>query len=214
MAKNTLPTNFKDDILNASMNGKRRYNLIQNSDGTVSLEDASTYDQVGSEYGAGQVNAVNKAVNESADAGKIIDDVDDISAVTKEGYIAGALALKEVNNSLNKVKTYVGSDGKLHFTDASGADSVLPFTNVKWNEATYTASATYREDNNNYKVVYKTNITGKTLFEDLFFQVVAHTSCGDGTEVIISSYSYDPNTGNLTIVGWYSQSSKIKVWYR
>ena len=29
---------------------------------------------------------------------------------------------------MGKVKTYVGSDGKLHFTDASGADSVLPFS--------------------------------------------------------------------------------------
>lgn len=117
MAKNTLPTNFKDDILNASMNGKRRYNLIQNSDGTVSLEDASTYDQVGSEYGAGQVNAVNKAVNESADAGKIIDDVDDISAVTKEGYIAGALALKEVNNSLGGFQFKTVDDEKKVSTD-------------------------------------------------------------------------------------------------
>ena len=30
--------------------------------------------------------------------------------------------------SLNKIRTYVGSDGKLHFTDASGADTVLPFS--------------------------------------------------------------------------------------
>ena len=36
-----------------------------------------------------------------------------------------------VNNSLAKVKTYVGSDGKLHFRDASGADSVLHFSSFK-----------------------------------------------------------------------------------
>lgn len=28
----------------------------------------------------------------------------------------------------NRIKTYVGSDSKLHFTDATGADSVLPFS--------------------------------------------------------------------------------------
>ena len=43
MAKQTLPVNFKDDILNSSMGGKRRYNLIQNSNGTVSLEDVTSY---------------------------------------------------------------------------------------------------------------------------------------------------------------------------
>lgn len=32
-----------------------------------------------------------------------------------------------LNDSLGQVRTYVGSDGKLHFVDASGADSVLPF---------------------------------------------------------------------------------------
>lgn len=45
-----------------------------------------------------------------------------------------------LNNSLTKVKTYVGSDGKLHFTDASGADSVLPFSNIKIVNGTFRAS--------------------------------------------------------------------------
>lgn len=128
MAKNTLPVNFKDDIMNSSMGGKRKYKMINNSDGTISLEDATTYDQVGSNFGAAQLNATNQAVNAAADAGKIIDDIDAIRNVTKEGYMAGALALKQVDESLVKVRTYVGSDGKLHFVDASGADSVLPFS--------------------------------------------------------------------------------------
>lgn len=65
MAKSTLPENFKDDVLATSMGGKRRYRLIHNSDGTVSLEDATTYTQVGSNFGASQVNATNAAVNAS-----------------------------------------------------------------------------------------------------------------------------------------------------
>lgn len=135
MAKNTLPTNFKDDILNSSMNSKRKYNMIQNTDGTVSLEDASTYDQIGSEYGASQVNATNKAVNESADAGKIIDDVDDINAVTEKGYIAGALALKALNSSLETLGGFTPvideSTGQItgYTTTIGGADTVFPFKN-------------------------------------------------------------------------------------
>lgn len=33
----------------------------------------------------------------------------------------------EINQSLNNVRTYVGEDGKLHFVNSAGADSVLPF---------------------------------------------------------------------------------------
>lgn len=65
MTKSTLPVNFKDDVLASSMGGKRRYKLIHNSDGTVSLEDATTYTQAGSNFGAAQVNATNTAVNAS-----------------------------------------------------------------------------------------------------------------------------------------------------
>lgn len=137
MAKSTLPTNFKDDILNSSMGGKRRYKLINNSDGTVSLEDASAYDQVGSEYGASQVNAANAAVNASADAGKIIDDIDDINAVTAKGYIAGALALKNVNNSLGGMKFGKDGDGNYGYYGADG--SLIPFNGYK----TITRSGTY-----------------------------------------------------------------------
>ena len=97
MAKQTLPTNYKDDVLATSMGKKRRYNLIQNDDGTISLEDATEYVQEGDNYGAAQLNATNQAVNESVDQAKIIDSLDDISANTQPGMVAGALAVAELN---------------------------------------------------------------------------------------------------------------------
>lgn len=100
MAKAILPTNFQDDILNASMGGKRRYRLINNTDGTVSLEDVTTYDQVGSNFGAGQTNQTNAAVNESLDSSKVIDSLDDIAANTQPGMPAGALAVAQLNSDL------------------------------------------------------------------------------------------------------------------
>ncbi len=33
----------------------------------------------------------------------------------------------EVNRSLTNVRTYVGEDGKLHFVNSTGADTVIPF---------------------------------------------------------------------------------------
>ncbi len=100
MAKATLPANFKDDVMSSSMGGKRRYNLIHNSDGTVSLEDVTSYTQVGNSFGAAQVNAINTAVNASVDKAVVIDDLADIAANTTPGKVAGALALAELNRDM------------------------------------------------------------------------------------------------------------------
>lgn len=126
MAKTTLPTNYVDDVLNGAMDGKRRYREIPNADGTFSLEDATTYDQVGSNFGASQVNLMNDNINQSFDANKMLKTMDEVNAVTQEGYGVDALVVKELNNSL-VANIYVGSDGKLHKVQG-GADSVLPFS--------------------------------------------------------------------------------------
>ena len=126
MAKATLPVNYVDDALNSAMDGKRRYKVINNADGTISLEDVTTYDQVGSNFGASQLNAICKAINESADSGKIIDDIDAIRATTQEGYIAGALALKAVDSSLGTLSFGQDDNGNWGYRIA-GADPVIPF---------------------------------------------------------------------------------------
>ena len=100
MAKQTLPVDFQDDLLNVSMGEKRRYRMINNSDGTVSLEDVTVYDRIGSNFGAGQINATNQAVNESFDKNKLIRDLDTINALTEEGYAVDALSVKQITESL------------------------------------------------------------------------------------------------------------------
>ena len=107
MAKNVLPVDFQDDILAESMNGRRKYQMITNSDGTVSFVDVTEYKQVGSNFGQAQVNATNEAVNESADKNKIIDDKDDLVANSQAGMMAGALAVKAIREELNQnMNTY------------------------------------------------------------------------------------------------------------
>ena len=59
-----LKTNYKDDVLDTSVNEKRKYNMIQNADGTVSFEDVTTYSQIGDNFGAVDINATNEKVNE------------------------------------------------------------------------------------------------------------------------------------------------------
>lgn len=103
MAKQELQVDFKDDVLQAAMAGKRKYRVIQNEDGTISLEDVTEYSQVGSNFGASKMNATNMAVNESLDKNKVIDSLSDIEANEVPGYAAGALAVRELNGNCIKV---------------------------------------------------------------------------------------------------------------
>lgn len=54
-----LKTNYKDDVFS----GNRKYNKIDNADGTISLVDATTYTTVGDTFGATDVNAITTQVN-------------------------------------------------------------------------------------------------------------------------------------------------------
>ena len=58
-----LKTDFKDDVLNTEVNDKRRYRMIQNSDGTVSFEDVTDYLTVGDDFGSAEVNEITGAIN-------------------------------------------------------------------------------------------------------------------------------------------------------
>ena len=51
-----------------------------------------------------------------------------LAANNASGKSVDALVVKEINNNLTKVKTYVGTDGKLHSVDGTGADTVLNFS--------------------------------------------------------------------------------------
>lgn len=59
-----LKTTYKDDILDTTQNTKRKFNMIQNTDGTVSFEDVTDYSQVGDTFGAADMNAITGTVNE------------------------------------------------------------------------------------------------------------------------------------------------------
>lgn len=63
MADTTLKTNYKDDVLDTSKNTQRKYQMIQNDDGTVSFVDVTEYSQVGDSFGANDINTTNKAIN-------------------------------------------------------------------------------------------------------------------------------------------------------
>ncbi len=128
MAKQVLPTNFMDDILNESMNGKRRWIITQNDDGTYTFEDATTYDQLGNTFGQAQVNEMNKAINESVDQARVIDDYKTLAAVNQNGFVPGAKPVAQLISDLGGLVFAQDADGNWGYK-AGGADTVIPFKN-------------------------------------------------------------------------------------
>lgn len=92
-----LSTDFKDDIL-ASQNSKRKYTQVNNPDGTVSFQDSTAYSQVGSSYGAKEVNEEREAIN-NIYANKLVT-LDEIDLVTEPGFFVDAQVVKELNSKM------------------------------------------------------------------------------------------------------------------
>lgn len=59
-----LKINYVDDVLDATKNQLRKYQQIQNDDGTVSFVDVTEYTQLGTSFGAKDINDTNAAIND------------------------------------------------------------------------------------------------------------------------------------------------------
>lgn len=70
-----LKTDYKDDVLDVTQNEKRKYRIINNDDGSVSLEDVTVYLQNGDSFGANEINEINQKVNETAGNVIVVNDV-------------------------------------------------------------------------------------------------------------------------------------------
>ena len=112
------------------------------------------------------------------------------SATTKHGAINGitsdlsgeaediAASIKcvnQLNSSLttktSNIKTYVGSDGKLHFKDASGADTVLNFSSSVFGTHTFTKGEVLEIDTGLSKIKHFVlhNTLTETNYNDLIY---------------------------------------------
>lgn len=115
-----LPVNFKDDIL-ASSNPKRKYQQTFNTDGSVSLEDVTQYNQKGSEFGASQVNQTNGAVNNIYD--ERILTLEELELVTEPGFFVDALAVKELNSNMTNLLLIKRKSNRINVTAGQNTSS-------------------------------------------------------------------------------------------
>lgn len=113
-----MKTDWKDDVLAPIMKGKRRYNIYENDDSTVSFIDATQYSQVGDNFGAAELNQIGEEINESVDmitaavqsaqasAESAQASADKASEFTPEGYDAFVSSTELRLDGLRNFNTY------------------------------------------------------------------------------------------------------------
>ena len=90
-----LKTNYVDDVLDTTKNQLRKYRPIQNDDGTVSFVDVTEYKQVGTSFGAKDINDTNAAINDVN--GKLDNKIDSNRFIMSDtGSISGFVKNNEV----------------------------------------------------------------------------------------------------------------------
>lgn len=206
MAYTPLRTDFKDDILDSS-NYKRKYKQVVNNDGTFSFQDETTYQQVGSDYGAKEVNEERAAINEIYE-NKLVT-LDDVALVTEEGFFVDALAVKELNSKLANTNTNLAKantvleNRKPIFIDSTSTGSVT-FDTTKFLKSGITYAFVVVVNSNLNSGTYAQEITCKLndvlIGKNGNYYTLTSTfpgKCSKGDRIHITSYK---NGGNWS--GW------------
>lgn len=120
-----LPTNYKEDIFQ----GNRKYQIVENGDGTVSFIDVTEYSQEGDTFGAAQINEINTKVNAHDDS---------INSHTS--------SISSLNTSMNTANTNITNLGRqLRSAGASGTNFYFDYKNGKygWNSSSARGADTF-----------------------------------------------------------------------
>lgn len=105
-----LKTNYKDDVLDTTQNTKRKYQMIDNGDGTVSFEDVTEYLQQGDSFGADDVNAITDAINKNdgVPVGAVVTfDGSQLPSGFEPYTTAEQSAIAQINDNLTALETRI-----------------------------------------------------------------------------------------------------------
>lgn len=110
-----LKTNYVDDVLDTTKNQLRKYQQIQNDDRTVSFVDVTEYTQVGTPFGAKDINDTNAAINDvngklsTATEAIVHDNITGIFTYTRIGYICVGCGTLTVTNDIDAYSAIVSN---------------------------------------------------------------------------------------------------------
>ncbi len=185
-----LSTDFKDDILDSSNTG-RKYRQITNNDGTMSLQDETTYQQVGSVYGAKEINEEREAIN-NIYANKLVT-LDEIDLVTEKGFFVDALAVKELNSNLTKTNTVLENRKPIFIDSTAQGTANLNTNNFLKSGVTYAFVVTVSSalSSESYKHEILCSLNGVLIGQNGNYYRLTSTfagKCTKGDKLQITSY--------------------------
>ena len=118
-----LKTNYVDDVLDTTKNQLRKYQQIQNDDGTVSFVDVTEYTQVGTSFGAKDINDTNAAINDvngkldTATEAIVHDNITGIFTYTKIGHMCIGCGTLTTTNDIDAYSAIVAELPKTYTGD-------------------------------------------------------------------------------------------------
>lgn len=60
-----LKTDYKDDVLDLTQNANRKFQEIENQDGSISFNDVTVYETTGDTFGAADANSITRALTDT-----------------------------------------------------------------------------------------------------------------------------------------------------
>ena len=110
------------------------------------------------------------AIQNKAVTGNILNSLAEVSAATQQNTIAGALALKEVNDSLGGFTPVIDDTGKIigYKTTIGGADTVFPFKSNNFGNFDITGWTITKDE----------NAVGDISSNGLWFYAKTNSDCG------------------------------------
>ena len=110
-------TDYKNDKLLTASNRKRKFKVIENDDGTVSFDDVTAYEQRGNGFGADEVNAIHRDLNDyEADLKRANEDI----GVERE----------RINNLARAEESGMSTDAERELLDIRVGANGKPYTNA------------------------------------------------------------------------------------
>ena len=131
----TLPTDYTDAV----WNGLKKYNMINNSDGTVSFDDKTVYTgKENSFFGAAEANAMNAAMNKLAGNMEIVEE----RAASAEASVVNAFNYaNEAKSSATTATTAKNNASESATAAANSASAAATSATTAYQKATAAATS-------------------------------------------------------------------------
>lgn len=140
MAIGKLPVDYVQDVIDTTVTDKRRYKMITNTDGTMSLDDVTTYVLEGTEFGADDINQTNRTVND------VIDEIEGIENGTITVEKASCAGSAERADNATNATNATNAENAANATSAETAKKLSTPKNINGVAFDGTEDITVKDD--------------------------------------------------------------------